>query len=159
MDQRLLKKHKQANKRLTHTPVFKAFRRGRLPKPLDKMGGSRLFATDVLAVSGAHHVCFAWRNGGLLADTAFFAWLFLGAPGALSPLAILHYHPSHKPTHLLTPCRDGRDFTNRQLPGVVEFNIAHERFDPRQESDRVRLVALFCQRCGITLGEEGGLLS
>lgn len=56
------------------------------------------------------------------------------------------------------PCRDERDFTNRQLPGVIEFNVAPAVFDPRQEADRGRLIALFCQRCGIVLGAEGGLL-
>ena len=39
MDQRLLKKHKRAAKRLSEAPLFKASRRGRLPKPLDKLVG------------------------------------------------------------------------------------------------------------------------
>lgn len=158
MEPRLLKQHKHAAKRLVAPPVFKAWRRGRLPKPLDKMGGARLFASDLTAVGGAYYVCFAWRDGSLLADSSFFAWLFSGEPGRLFPLAILHYHPSHKPAHMLMPCRDERDFTNRQLPGVIEFNVAPAVFDPRQEADRGRLIALFCQRCGIVLGAEGGLL-
>ena len=158
MEPRLLKQHQRAAKRLVAAPVFKAWRRGRLPKPLDKMGGARMFASDLIALGGAYHACFAWRDGGLLADSAFFAWLFLGAPGRLSPLAILHHHPSHKPPHLLTPCGDGRDFTNRQLPGVIEFSVAPASFDPRLESDRERLVDIFCRRCGIMLGNAGGLL-
>ena len=158
MDQRLLKKHKRAAKRLSEAPLFKASRRGRLPKPLDKLAGARVFASDLMPVGGPYHVCFAWRDGQLLADTSFYGWLFLGASGDLYPLAALHYHPSHKPAHLLTPCRDGRDFTNRQLPGVIEFAVANERFDPRLPVDRGRLIELFCARCGIDLGETGGLL-
>ncbi len=158
MEERLLKKHKRAAKRLVSTPTFKSARKGRLPKPLDKLGGSRVYSSDLMTVGNAYHVCFAWRDGTLLTDTTFLAWLFLGVPGELTPIAILHYHPSHKPVHLQTPCRDERDFTNRQLPGTNEFHISKERFDPRKDSDRLRLVELFCQRCGIDMGEPGGLL-
>lgn len=72
------------------------------------------------------------------------------------PLAALHYHPSHKPVHLLTPCRLERNLINRQLPGAIEFNVLNRRLDPRQESDRSRLVELFCRRCGIEMGRPGG---
>lgn len=158
MEQKLLKKHKLASKRLLHVPAYKPLRRGRLPRPLEKMGGGRMFATDLLSVGESYRLCFAWRDGVLLADTAFFAWLFEAGNEGLYPLAILHYHPSHKPVHMLTPCRDGRDFLNRQLPGVIEFKIAKERFDPRQDTDRQRMAAIFCERCGIAMGQAGGLL-
>lgn len=158
MNQKLLKKHKSADKRLASPPTFKSLRRGRLPKPLDKFGGGRIASSDLISVGDSYHVCFAWRDGQILSDTAFFAWLFFGAPGKLFPLAILHHHPSHKPTHLLTPCRDDRDFTNRALPGVIEFNIADKKFDPRRPDDRDHLVHEFCVRCGITLGPAGGLI-
>lgn len=158
MEAKLLKAHKQAAKRLIDLPPFKATRRGRLPKPLDKLGGSRWHATEMLPVGAGYQACFVWRDGQLLADTCFYAWLFEQRPTGLSPLAGLHYHPSHKPVHLVTPCRLDRDFTNRALPVAIEFVLAHERFDPRRESDRSRLVALFCERCGIALGASGGLL-
>jgi hypothetical protein len=158
MDDRLLIKHKNAEKRLESSPSFRPARRGRLPKPLDKIGGGRVFASDLLPAGNAYHICFAWRDGELVTDTAFLAWLFIGKPGELSPIAVLHYHPSHKPVHLQTPCRDERDFTNRQLPGTTEFNISNERFDPRKEMDRNRLIAVFCERCGISLGKPGGLI-
>ena len=159
MNPNLLKLHKRADKRLSDWPAFKQLRRGRLPKPLDKMGGARLFATDLMPVSECYQICFAWRDGELRADSAFFAWLFNVSHDGLFPLAALHYHPSHTPVHLLTPCRDDRNFTNRQLPGVPEFVVSGESFDPRQISDRQRLVALFCHRCGVTLGASGDLFS
>ena len=94
--------------------------------------------------------------GSAFREEEISAW---GGKLGLFPLAALHYHPSHKPVHLLTPCRDDRNFTNRQLPGVPEFVVSGESFDPRQISDRQRLVALFCHRCGVTLGASGDLFS
>lgn len=158
MDEKILKKHKKHPKCLAVKPAFKSLKRGRLPKPLHKMGGGRLWATDMLPLADAYQACFIWRDGGILSDTAFFGWLFETRPLGLYPLAVLHYHPSHKPVHLLTPCRDERDFTNRQLPGVVEFFISKSSLDPRNETDRLRLFEMFCSRCGIKFG-DGELLS
>lgn len=158
MNPRVLASHKIAPKRLEAMPSFKGLRRGRLPKPLHKLGGERLRASDLVSVGGSYQVCFVWRDGQLLADTAFYAWLFLGQPGKLVPLAAMHYHPSHKPVHLMTPCNDERDFTNRQLPGTTEFHICDKSLDPRLDADRVFLVDVFCIRCGISLGSGDGLL-
>lgn len=157
MDQKILRTHKSRPKRLTDVPAFKPAKRGRLPKPLHQIGGARIFATDLLSVAEIYRACFVWRDGSLLADTAFYGWLFEVRTNGMYPLAALHYHPSHKPVHLLTPCRQDRDFTNRQLPGAIEFSISHRRLDPRIESDRMRLVEIFCERCGISLGHAGGL--
>lgn len=155
MDQFLLRAHKRKLKRLPDRPVFKAAKRGQLPKPLHKLGGPRVYATPLVDVGDNYRVCFVWRNGHILSDTAFYGWLFEVRPQGLYPLANLHYHPSHKPVHLLTPCRSDRDFINRQLPGAQEFNFHTPKFDPREELDRLKLVELFCNRCGILLGEEG----
>jgi hypothetical protein len=157
MDEKTLRAHKHRPKRLVAAPTFKPLKRGRLPKPLHQIGGQRFFSTELLTVGDGYQSCFLWRNGALLADTAFYGWLFEVRANGLYPLATLHYHPSHKPVHLLTPCRQERDFTNRQLPGAIEFNLSHGRLDPRLESDRLRLVKTFCERCGISLGPAGGL--
>jgi len=159
----MLRLHKSRPKRLIDVPVFKPAKRGRLPKPLHQVGGARMHITDLLTVGGSYHACFLWRDGSLLADTAFYGWLFESRDTGLYPLAALHYHPSHKPVHLLTPCRLERNLINRQLPGAIEFNVLNRRrdplnrrLDPRQESDRSRLVELFCRRCGIEMGQPGG---
>ncbi len=158
MDQKALRKHKASSKRLTEMPAFKPAKRNRLPKPLHQLSGARLFSTELLNVGDRYRACFIWRDGALLADTAFYGWLFEHRTNGLYPLASLHYHPSHKPVHLLTPCRMDRDFTNRQLPGAIEFHLSSgRRFDPRAEIDRSQLIEMFCQRCGIALGPEGGL--
>lgn len=158
MDETTLRKHKGCSKRLPELPAFKPAKRNRLPKPLHQLSGARLYSTDLIVVGDRYRACFVWRDGALLADTAFYGWLFEQRPNGLYPLASLHYHPSHKPVHLLTPCRMERDFTNRQLPGAAEFQLAAQRrFDPRIEIDRSRLIELFCRRCGIALGGEGGL--
>lgn len=79
--------HKAVPKRLAGLPQFKSIKRGKLPKPLHKLGGPRLQATDLIAVSDSHSVVFIWRDGELLTDSAFFAYLFctLG-DGSLYPL-------------------------------------------------------------------------
>jgi hypothetical protein len=155
MDEKQLLEHKRSSKRLSKQPLFKPLKRRTLPKPLHQVGGPRLHGTAMLPVGGNYEVCFIWRDGPLLADTAFYGWLFTCESKGRYPLASLHYHPSHKPVHLLTPCRVDRDLTDRQLPGAMEFDISEENFDPRQEGDRLKMVVLFCKRCGIILGEEG----
>lgn len=158
MDARTLRHHKQQPKRLAEQLDFKPAKRGKLPRPLNQVGGARLFATAMLSVAERYQICFLWRDGAILSDTAFYGWLFEVRAQGLSPLASLHYHPSHKPVHLLTPCGIERDFTNRQLPGAHEFNLSSGRLDPRLPDHRAQLVVLFCERCGVALG-EAGLLS
>ncbi len=152
--------HKAASKRLAVLPDFKVMKRGKLPKPLHKMGGARIQATDLLNVSDSHRVFFAWRDGEIRTDSAFYAYLFcvLG-DGALYPLFILHLHPSHKDVHAKLPCNTENDYTSRDLPGAPELAMSASRsnLDPRQTSDRHHLIECFCTACGITMGTEGGL--
>lgn len=159
MDKKILRQHQNREKRLPNRPAFYPARRNRLPKPLHQLSGPRLFTTDLLELAEVYRACFVWRNGELLSDTAFYGWLFEVRPKGMHPLAVMHYHPSHKPLHLLTPCEEDRDFTNRSLPGVREFNLRTRRYDPRLERDRLDMIAMFCDRCGIDLGSAGGLFS
>lgn len=152
--------HKAVPKRLASLPDFKIMKRGKLPKPLHKMGSPRLQATDLLAVSDTHKVFFAWRDGEIRTDSAFYAYLFCVLQnGDLSPLFILHLHPSHKDVHAKLPCKTENDYTNRELPGAPELKLSTDRdnLDPRLADDRLHLVECFCKACGITMGAEGGL--
>ena len=63
--------HKAAPKRLSESPSFKSVKRGKFPKPLHKMGGPRMQATDLVEVSETHRVVFMWRDGELRTDSAF----------------------------------------------------------------------------------------
>lgn len=151
--------HKAVPKRLAGLPQFKSIKRGKLPKPLHKLGGPRLQATDLIAVSGSHSVVFIWRDGELLTDSAFFAYLFctLG-DGSLYPLFEMHFHPSHKGLHAKLPCKTELDFTSRLLPGAPELALSgRDDLDPRSDGDRSSLIDRFCAACGIAMGKEGGL--
>jgi hypothetical protein len=152
--------HKALPKRLASLPSFKPMKRGKLPKPLHKMGGSRIQATELLPVSDTHNAFFAWRDGEIRTDSAFYAYLFcvLG-DGAMSPLFVLHLHPSHKEIHAKLPCKTENDYTNRELPGAPELKLSTHRdnLDPRKSIDREHLIECFCNACGITMGAEGGL--
>lgn len=160
MSPKELATHKAAPKRLASLLDFKVTKRGKLPKPLHKIGGARIQATDLLNVSDTHRAFFAWRDGVIRTDSAFFAYLFcvLG-DGALYPLFILHLHPSHKDIHVKLPCKTENDYTNRELPGAPELAISTSRsnLDPRIAADRSHLIECFCNACGITMGTEGGL--
>jgi hypothetical protein len=160
MSPKELATHKAAPKRLASLPTFKQMKRGKLPKPLHKMGSARIQATDLLDVSDTHRAFFAWRDGEIRTDSAFYAYLFceLG-DGALYPLFILHLHPSHKDIHAKLPCEAEIDYTSRELPGAPELSLKTSRanLDPRQASDRHHLIECFCTACGITMGTEGGL--
>jgi hypothetical protein len=156
MQPRALRDQKTSPKRLESDPAFKLMKRGKLPKPFAKMGGSRLYTTELVDVSETHQVIFIWRDGELLTDRAFFAWLLKRTHnGSLYPLAELHWHPSHKGIHMKTPCHAEVDYTNRQLPGAVELDVRTvSMYDPREESDRRYLIAAFCKKVGITLGPK-----
>jgi hypothetical protein len=152
---RELARHKSAIKRLIDIPTFKQMKRGKWPKPFHRMGNVRLFATEPIAVSETHVAVFIWRDGAVLSDTAFFAHLFCRlSNNALYPLFEFHWHPSHKGIHAKLPCQTESDYTNRQLPGAPELALNTDRqFDPRAEADRLRLIAEFCDACGIVLGD------
>jgi hypothetical protein len=160
MSPKELASHKAAPKRLSSLPDFKIMKRGKLPKPLHKMGGARIQATELISVSDTHNVFFAWRDGEIRTDSAFYAYLFcILGNGDLSPLFILHLHPSHKDVHAKLPCNTENNYTNRELPGAPELALSTDRenLDPRRSDDRLHLIECFCKACGITMGTEGGL--
>ena len=150
---------KNQTKRLS-TVQFRTLRRGGLPRPLDKIGGKRYLVAGPEQVAENLVVIFLVRDGETLERRAFYAHLFQTDPsGGLLPLAILHYHPSHKGIHIVLNCQTGRDYLNRLLPGAPELALdTPPGLNPANDTDRLRLVDIFCRRCGIALG-EGGLLS
>lgn len=101
-------------------------------------------------VSDTHVAVFIWRDGEILTDRAFFGHLLCKLhTGALYPLFEFHWHPSHKGLHAKLP------YTGRQLPGAPELALKTDgKLDPRSEGDRFRLIAAFCDACGIVLGDE-----
>ncbi len=153
--------HKLAPKRLVGIPAFRAMKKGKLPKPLHKMGGPRLHATDLTAVSDTHRAVFIWRDGELLTDSAFFGYLFqVLADDELSPLVEFHLHPSHKGLHIKVPCDTLYDYRQRLLPGAPELALSGiSDLDPRREDDRTKLIVRFCKALGITVGPEDALWS
>lgn len=148
-----LRDHKRTAKELSVHPTFKQLRRGRLPKPFNRMGGSRLYATDVIDLSEVHCAVFMWRDGEILTDRAFFGHLLYRlSTGAFYPLFEFHWHPSHKGLHAKLPCRTDLDYTNRMLPGAPEFQMSSRGdLDPRKEEDRSELITEFCRACGVTV--------
>ena len=139
---------------------FRTLKRGGLPRPLDKIGGKRYLVAGPEQVAENLVVIFLVRDGETLERRAFYAHLFQTDPsGGLLPLAILHYHPSHKGIHIVLNCQTDRDYLNRLLPGAPELALnTPPGLNPANDTDRLRLVDIFCGRCGIALG-EGGLLS
>lgn len=156
MTPKALAQHKAAPKQLIGTPEFKKLKRGKLPKPLHKMGGPRFMSTDLLSVSDTHRIVLMWRDGETLQDSSFFAWMFCVLQNqSLYPLFELHFHPSHKGVHCKLPCNTESDYTNRQLPGAPELELSTvEGLDPRIEVDRYQLTLQFCDACGITLASK-----
>ena len=155
-----LASHKAAPKRLVSLPAFKQMKRGKLPKPLHKMGSPRIQSTDILNISDSHRAFFVWRDGEIRTDSAFYAYLFCELEDeTLYPLFILHFHPSHKDVHAKLPCKTEINYAGRELPGAPELAISTSRLnlDPRQEGDRNHMIECFCTACGITMGTEGGL--
>lgn len=150
---------KNQAKRLTAVQ-FRTFKRGGLPRQLDKIGGKRYLAAGPGQIAGNLMVIFLVRDGETLERRAFYAYLFQNGPsGGLLPLAILHYHPSHKGIHIVLNCETDRDYLDRQLPGAPELALnTPPGLNPANDTDRLRLVNIFCHRCGIALG-EGELLS
>lgn len=151
-----LAQHKNTAKQLRGIPAFKPLKRNKLPKPLHKVGSTRIMSTDLMAVSDTHRVVLMWRDGETLQDSAFMAWLFCVLENqSLSPLFEFHFHPSHKGVHCKLPCKTENDYTNRQLPGAPELDLLTiEGLDPRVEVDRQKLTLQFCKVCGITLASE-----
>jgi hypothetical protein len=117
------------------------------------MGGPRLTTTGLLRVGPDYWAIFFARDGATLTDTVFLGYLMYELrSNELSPLFEFHWHPGHKGFHCKTPCRDDRDFTGRQLPGVLELAMNTRPLDPRLDDHRQELVAVFCRARGIGLG-------
>jgi hypothetical protein len=145
--------HKQAAKALGSPPIFKPVKRGKLPRPFNRMGGPRLNATGLLPLGGDYRAIFFYRDAQAFTDSLFLGYLmYVLETGELTPLFEFHWHPSHKGFHCKTPCRDERDFTSRQLAGVRELSMKTQKLDPRNEAHRHELVSIFCRTCGIRLG-------
>ena len=123
------------------------------------MGGARLHATDLIAVSEQHRVVFLWRDGELRTDGAFYGYLFQGLENdQLLPLVEFHLHPSHKGLHIKVPCDTSYDYRQRLLPGAPELALSSiAGLDPRLEADRSLLVVRFCKATGIDIGPAGAL--
>jgi len=154
---RTLKIAKAATKRLADYG-FKPARSRRLPKPFDRFG-LRVYLSDLIDLGNDFRAVFLWRDGESLSRTAFYGHLLRDTERGLLPLAILHYHPSHKGIHGLFNCEVDRDYAGRHLPGGREFELKGTGgLDPRIEADRRRLIGIFCARFGVTLGPDGDLL-
>lgn len=157
MKRRTLAIHKREAKTLDVAPQFLQMKRGKLPKPLDKVGGPRIHMTQMIDVAPGYVVWFMWKDGETLMQTAFYAYLFNRVGNAnLYPLCHFHWHPSHKPVHFTSPCDSDLNYTNRGLPGGKELNLKRvkRQLDPRVELDRLQLIELFCKVCGISFGKK-----
>lgn len=153
-----LRRQKSAEKRLSKFPDFKTHKRNKFPRPFHKLGGTRVHSTGFLEVSDDHAAFMLWRDGEELTDRLFIANLFLKVSGGhFYPLFEFHWHPSHKGIHCKLPCKTPSDYLDRQLPGAPEFDITKEygkTLDPRDPLDRIELVKLFCDKCGIIFPES-----
>ncbi len=154
--------HKNTIKRLQTPPVFSRPQTGpKLPKPFHTMRGPRIHASGEISVSNSHRAFFFWRDGELLTDCAFLAWLMCSLDnGHLYPLLEFHYHPGHKGVHVKLPCLTQLNYTQRLLPQAPELNLRTAGFiDRRTEEGRLVLIYQFCKACGIQMGRGGDLWS
>lgn len=149
MTPRELKAHKLAAKQLKSALVFKPRKRNKLPKPFKGLGGSRIQSTGMLDVSDTHVAFMYWRDGPILTDRSFYAYLFCRlANENLSPIFEFHWHPSHKGFH----CKTTEDYTNRTLVRGPELALTTpENLDPKVEDHRFKLIFEFCNLCRIDL--------
>ncbi|MBC7490189.1 MAG: hypothetical protein H7240_09795 [Glaciimonas sp.] len=151
-----MRTHKKAPKQFQAIPVFKPQARKKLPKPFKQLGGPRIESTGMMDVSADHVAFMYWRDGDILTDRSFFAYLFCRlANDNLSPIFEFHWHPSHKGFHCKTPCGTVSDYTNRALPGAPELTLKTDfKLDPKNHDDRMKLVIDFCTWCGISLPDN-----
>ena len=155
MNPRDLHEHKRSPKWLQQVPDFKPLKRGTLPKPFARVGGSRVSSTGLIDISATHCVLFLAKDGELLTDSAFYGYMMCRlVGGSLSPLFEFHWHPSHKGFHCKTPCKATQSYTDRLLAQAIELDMKTDaRLDPRKLQDRIQLINVFSDACGITLGE------
>lgn len=156
MTPRDLKAHKTALKQLKEIPAFKPQKRNKLPKPFKGLGGPRIESTGFMDVSADHVAFMYWRDGPIFTDRSFFGFLFCRlANSSLSPIFEFHWHPSHKGFHCKTPCRTSNNYTDRVLQQAPELSLKTKPdLDPKNPSDRLKLVIEFCQGCGISLPDN-----
>ncbi len=156
MEPRELRAHKLAAKSLPELPEFKPLnkRSSGLPRPLDGLGRRKnAFATGLISVSDTHSAFFLYRDGEILTDRAFYGFLFCHLQnGSLYPLHEFHWHPSHKGLHCKMPCKTVLNYSGRQLVQAPELSLTMDRpLNPADPTDRVALIQLFCQACGVTM--------
>lgn len=157
MNRKDLSIKKQTPKRLEHV-AFQSAKKGKLPKPLDKLGGARLHATSLLSLGDGLCAVFVWKTAPVVEQRQLYGWLFQSIENGLLPIARMDYHPSHKNLHVILNCERELDLTNRGLPGCKEFALREVTLDPDNEQDRFHFITIFCERLNIKLGEDTGLL-
>lgn len=135
--------------------AFTSLRKRHLPRPFDKLGGPRLQHSGLIDVSETLAVLFLVRDGESPERRAFYGYLVQRTLDGLLPLVILHYHPSHKGVHILVNCDTSQDYTSRQLPGAPELTLrTPDSIDPGTQAGRLRLINLFCERCGVRIAPD-----
>ena len=157
MNRKDLSIKKQTQKRL-ESVAFHPAKKNKLPKPLDKLGGTRLYATSLLNLGGDLRAVFVWKTGIIVEQRQLYGWLFQLVENGLLPIARMDYHPSHKNLHVVLNCERELDLINRGLPGCKEFALREVTLDPDNEQDRSHFITIFCERLNIKLGEDTGLL-
>jgi hypothetical protein len=130
---------------------FGPCRKGKLPKPLEKLGGERFKVTPLYEVNPTLRAVFIWKTAEVREQRALYGWLFQETPRGLVPLIRQDYHPSHKNLHLVLNCERDLDLTNRGLPGCRELALHEVDWDPDEASDRQQFVKIFCERLKIDL--------
>ena len=152
MEKRTLREHKLAHKMLVGTPDFRNIKRKKLPRPFQQIGGDRIHGTPLLEVSDDYVLFFYYRDGETLQDRSFYGYLLHKVAKGLYPILEFHWHPSHKGFHCKVPCDTLNDYTNRVLPGAPELRMRTDaRLDPREPNDRLKLIHVVCNACGVTL--------
>ncbi len=148
---------KRAAKRLENV-IFHPAKKGKLPKPLDKLGGARLYTTPLLILGDDLRAVFVWKTAPIVEQRQLYGWLFQSVENSLLPIARMDYHPSHKNLHVVLNCERDLDLSNRGLPGCKEFALHEVTLNPDNEQDRFHFITIFCERLNIKLGEDTGLL-
>ena len=156
MEPRELKSHKQHHKSLKEYPTFSPLSKkgNKLPRPLDRLGRRKeAHGSGIVRVSDSHVAFFLYRDGEILTDRAFYAYLFCELQNeTLYTLYEFHWHPSHKGIHCKVPCRTSGNYAGRLLAQAPELQITKtSSLDPANDSDRKLLVEIFCTKCGIAL--------
>lgn len=149
-----LKNHKLSEKRLDCTEIaFSPLKKGSLPGQFKRMGRPGTFSSGFIQVSDTHKVLFVWRNGEIKTDSSFYGY-FVHNPSPVERRILfeLHWHPSHKGIHCVTPCNTALDLNNRMLVAQPDINLkGNLDWDPRSKDDRQKLIHLFCNACGISI--------